>query len=150
MDARARARAAMSLIAPAMAVETAGAAASFAAVGTPAAAVEVGGVASSLSSSAAVAESSGSVGVGGAAADDGEDGAAAAERRSSRFRRICVYCGSAKGRKASYQDAAVDLGNELVITTSLLANLADAGIGVTRRAASLWGFGGLFSRSVGE
>ncbi|KQK04588.1 cytokinin riboside 5'-monophosphate phosphoribohydrolase LOG [Brachypodium distachyon] len=114
MDARARARAAMSLIAPAMAVETAGAAASFAAVGTPAAAVEVGGVASSLSSSAAVAESSGSVGVGGAAADDGEDGAAAAERRSSRFRRICVYCGSAKGRKASYQDAAVDLGNELV------------------------------------
>ncbi|TVU01946.1 hypothetical protein EJB05_52595 [Eragrostis curvula] len=36
-----------------------------------------------------------------------------AERRS-RFRRICVYCGSAKGKKASYQDAAVDLGNLLV------------------------------------
>jgi hypothetical protein len=36
-----------------------------------------------------------------------------AERRS-RFRRICVYCGSAKGRKPSYQDAAVELGRELV------------------------------------
>lgn len=36
-----------------------------------------------------------------------------AERRS-RFRRICVYCGSAKGKKASYQDAAVELGKELV------------------------------------
>jgi cytokinin riboside 5'-monophosphate phosphoribohydrolase len=34
--------------------------------------------------------------------------------RRSRFRRICVYCGSAKGRKASYQDAAIDLGNLLV------------------------------------
>uniref|UniRef100_A0A453EZM5 Cytokinin riboside 5'-monophosphate phosphoribohydrolase n=1 Tax=Aegilops tauschii subsp. strangulata TaxID=200361 RepID=A0A453EZM5_AEGTS len=34
--------------------------------------------------------------------------------RRSRFRRICVYCGSAKGRKASYQDAAVELGKELV------------------------------------
>ncbi|XP_062179273.1 probable cytokinin riboside 5'-monophosphate phosphoribohydrolase LOGL8 isoform X2 [Phragmites australis] len=55
----------------------------------------------------------------GAAADDeasmkaaaGGDGGA--ERRS-RFRRICVYCGSAKGKKASYQDAAIDLGNQLV------------------------------------
>jgi hypothetical protein len=39
---------------------------------------------------------------------------AGGERLSSRFRRICVYCGSAKGRKASYQDAAVELGQELV------------------------------------
>ncbi|KAM0848996.1 hypothetical protein ACQ4PT_054010 [Festuca glaucescens] len=46
------------------------------------------------------------------AAEDG--GAEASERRASRFRRICVYCGSAKGRKASYQDAAVELGKELV------------------------------------
>jgi cytokinin riboside 5'-monophosphate phosphoribohydrolase len=38
----------------------------------------------------------------------------AGTERRSRFRRICVYCGSAKGRKASYQDAAVDLGNLLV------------------------------------
>ncbi|KAL5203533.1 hypothetical protein ABZP36_014485 [Zizania latifolia] len=34
--------------------------------------------------------------------------------RRSRFRRICVYCGSAKGKKPSYQDAAIDLGKELV------------------------------------
>ncbi|KAJ1264361.1 hypothetical protein BS78_09G257300 [Paspalum vaginatum] len=34
--------------------------------------------------------------------------------RQSRFRRICVYCGSAKGKKASYQDAAIELGNQLV------------------------------------
>ncbi|KAM0908786.1 hypothetical protein ACQ4PT_015260 [Festuca glaucescens] len=44
----------------------------------------------------------------------GGGGAEASERRASRFRRICVYCGSAKGRKASYQDAAVELGKELV------------------------------------
>ncbi|KAG8044902.1 hypothetical protein GUJ93_ZPchr0008g12368 [Zizania palustris] len=48
---------------------------------------------------------------GGAAPASGCGGAG--ERRS-RFRRICVYCGSAKGRKASYQDAAVELGKELV------------------------------------
>ncbi|KAM0857645.1 hypothetical protein ACQ4PT_048334 [Festuca glaucescens] len=46
--------------------------------------------------------------------DGGDGGAEASERRTSRFRRICVYCGSAKGRKASYQDAAVELGKELV------------------------------------
>ncbi|XP_037473806.1 cytokinin riboside 5'-monophosphate phosphoribohydrolase LOG-like isoform X1 [Triticum dicoccoides] len=45
---------------------------------------------------------------------DGGVAVAAAEGRASRFRRICVYCGSAKGRKASYQDAAVDLGKEMV------------------------------------
>uniref|UniRef100_A0ACD5T6M4 Uncharacterized protein n=1 Tax=Avena sativa TaxID=4498 RepID=A0ACD5T6M4_AVESA len=52
------------------------------------------------------------VGAGEDGADDG--GAGASERRASRFRRICVYCGSAIGRKASYQDAAVELGKELV------------------------------------
>ncbi|KAJ0977886.1 hypothetical protein J5N97_013360 [Dioscorea zingiberensis] len=34
--------------------------------------------------------------------------------RSSKFSRICVFCGSSSGRKASYQDAAVELGKELV------------------------------------
>ncbi|KAJ3682332.1 hypothetical protein LUZ60_014905 [Juncus effusus] len=34
--------------------------------------------------------------------------------RGSRFNRICVFCGSSPGRKTSYQDAAVELGNELV------------------------------------
>nr|AAD18138.2 hypothetical protein [Arabidopsis thaliana] len=34
--------------------------------------------------------------------------------QKSKFRRICVFCGSSQGKKSSYQDAAVDLGNELV------------------------------------
>ncbi|KAA8516798.1 hypothetical protein F0562_017092 [Nyssa sinensis] len=36
------------------------------------------------------------------------------EETKSRFKRICVYCGSSSGKKASYQDAAVELGKELV------------------------------------
>ncbi|XP_039138724.1 cytokinin riboside 5'-monophosphate phosphoribohydrolase LOG3-like [Dioscorea cayenensis subsp. rotundata] len=32
----------------------------------------------------------------------------------SRFKRICVFCGSSHGRKRSYQDAAIDLAHELV------------------------------------
>ena len=35
--------------------------------------------------------------------------------QKSKFKRICVFCGSSQGKKSSYQDAAVDLGNELVI-----------------------------------
>ena len=65
---------------------------------------------------AAVAEKSGGgAGVTGvaAAAQAGMNGVGGGERRS-RFQRICVYCGSAKGRKPSYQDAAVELGKELV------------------------------------
>lgn len=38
----------------------------------------------------------------------------------SRFRRICVFCGSSKGKKTSYQDAAVELGQELVHVTFLI------------------------------
>ena len=43
--------------------------------------------------------------------------------QKSKFERICVFCGSSQGKKSSYQDAAVDLGNELVfslVTTSLI------------------------------
>ncbi|XXG62568.1 hypothetical protein AAC387_Pa05g0899 [Persea americana] len=36
------------------------------------------------------------------------------EEKSSRFKRICVFCGSSPGKKSSYQEAAVQLGNELV------------------------------------
>ncbi|KAH7651991.1 Cytokinin riboside 5'-monophosphate phosphoribohydrolase LOG protein [Dioscorea alata] len=36
------------------------------------------------------------------------------EEKRSRFRRICVFCGSSPGRKPSYQEAAVELGKELV------------------------------------
>ena len=60
---------------------------------------------------AAVAEKSG--GGAGAAAAAAAQAGNGGERRS-RFQRICVYCGSAKGRKPSYQDAAVELGKELV------------------------------------
>ncbi|MED6134377.1 Cytokinin riboside 5'-monophosphate phosphoribohydrolase log7 [Stylosanthes scabra] len=36
------------------------------------------------------------------------------EETKSRFKRICVYCGSSSGNKATYQEAAVELGKELV------------------------------------
>ncbi|KAJ8754753.1 hypothetical protein K2173_012142 [Erythroxylum novogranatense] len=36
------------------------------------------------------------------------------EESKSRFQRICVFCGSSSGKKASYQEAAIELGKELV------------------------------------
>ncbi|TYH76941.1 hypothetical protein ES332_D04G120500v1 [Gossypium tomentosum] len=36
------------------------------------------------------------------------------EEFKSRFERICVFCGSSSGKKASYQEAAAQLGKELV------------------------------------
>ncbi|KAJ4848932.1 Cytokinin riboside 5'-monophosphate phosphoribohydrolase log7 [Turnera subulata] len=36
------------------------------------------------------------------------------EERKSRFRRICVFCGSSSGKKTTYQEAAVELGKEMV------------------------------------
>ncbi|KAH9674394.1 cytokinin riboside 5'-monophosphate phosphoribohydrolase LOG7 [Citrus sinensis] len=36
------------------------------------------------------------------------------EDAKSRFKRICVFCGSSSGKKATYQEAAVELGKELV------------------------------------
>lgn len=36
--------------------------------------------------------------------------------RPSRFRRVCVFCGSSAGKRNCYQDAAVELGKELVYT----------------------------------
>uniref|UniRef100_A0ACD5UXS0 Uncharacterized protein n=1 Tax=Avena sativa TaxID=4498 RepID=A0ACD5UXS0_AVESA len=44
--------------------------------------------------------------------EEGEAGVQ--EMARSRFRRICVFCGSSKGKKSSYQDAAAMLGEELV------------------------------------
>ncbi|KAG6519445.1 hypothetical protein ZIOFF_022939 [Zingiber officinale] len=35
---------------------------------------------------------------------------------SSRFRRVCVFCGSSSGKKESYRLAAIQLGHELVST----------------------------------
>ncbi|CAJ1883474.1 unnamed protein product [Sphenostylis stenocarpa] len=36
------------------------------------------------------------------------------EDTKSRFKRICVFCGSSSGKKPTYQEAAVQLGKELV------------------------------------
>ncbi|RWR85239.1 cytokinin riboside 5'-monophosphate phosphoribohydrolase LOG1 isoform X2 [Cinnamomum micranthum f. kanehirae] len=36
------------------------------------------------------------------------------EERKSKFKRVCVFCGSSSGKKTSYQEAAVQLGNELI------------------------------------
>ncbi|KAG5377275.1 hypothetical protein IGI04_041871 [Brassica rapa subsp. trilocularis] len=36
------------------------------------------------------------------------------EETKSRFKRICVFCGSSSGNKPSYQEAAIQLGNELI------------------------------------
>ncbi|KAJ7531035.1 hypothetical protein O6H91_14G029700 [Diphasiastrum complanatum] len=36
------------------------------------------------------------------------------EKKASRFKRICVFCGSNSGKKRSYSDAALDLGREMV------------------------------------
>lgn len=40
-------------------------------------------------------------------------------KQQSRFKRICVFCGSSPGNKSSYKDAAIELGKELVISLSL-------------------------------
>ncbi|XP_021912400.1 cytokinin riboside 5'-monophosphate phosphoribohydrolase LOG1-like [Carica papaya] len=36
------------------------------------------------------------------------------EIKQSKFKRICVFCGSSPGKKSSYKDAAIELGRELV------------------------------------
>lgn len=36
------------------------------------------------------------------------------EETKSKFKRICVYCGSSSGNKPTYQEAAVELGKEMV------------------------------------
>lgn len=36
------------------------------------------------------------------------------EMKQSKFKRICVFCGSSPGNKTTYKDAAIELGRELV------------------------------------
>jgi cytokinin riboside 5'-monophosphate phosphoribohydrolase len=36
--------------------------------------------------------------------------------KKSKFKRVCVFCGSSSGKRNSYQDAAIQLGEELVCT----------------------------------
>ncbi|KAH9759431.1 cytokinin riboside 5'-monophosphate phosphoribohydrolase LOG5 [Citrus sinensis] len=38
----------------------------------------------------------------------------AAAKAMSRFKRVCVFCGSSTGKRNCYRDAALDLGQELV------------------------------------
>ncbi|RID72909.1 hypothetical protein BRARA_B00088 [Brassica rapa] len=45
--------------------------------------------------------------------DAGEKIREMTKEHSSRFKSICVFCGSSNGKKVSYQDAAIDLGKEL-------------------------------------
>ncbi|KAG5119786.1 hypothetical protein JHK82_034206 [Glycine max] len=37
------------------------------------------------------------------------------EMKQSKFKRICVFCGSSPGNKTSYKDAAIELGRELIL-----------------------------------
>lgn len=39
-------------------------------------------------------------------------------KQQSRFKRICVFCGSSPGNKTGYKDAAIELGKELVTSHS--------------------------------
>jgi predicted Rossmann-fold nucleotide-binding protein len=34
---------------------------------------------------------------------------------SSRFKRVCVFCGSSTGKRNCYRDAAIELAQELVL-----------------------------------
>lgn len=36
------------------------------------------------------------------------------EMKTSKFKRICVFCGSSHGKKISYQEAAINLAKVLV------------------------------------
>lgn len=36
------------------------------------------------------------------------------EASSSRFKSVCVFCGSSTGKRDSYREAAIELGQELV------------------------------------
>ncbi|KAF7069609.1 hypothetical protein CFC21_075219 [Triticum aestivum] len=59
------------------------------------------------------------------------------DKKASRFRRVCVFCGSSAGRKAAYQSAAVQLGQQLV----------ERGIDLVYGGGSV-GLMGLVSRAV--
>lgn len=42
----------------------------------------------------------------------------------SKFKKICVFCGSNPGHRKVFSDAAIDLGNELVsLDSSILSDL---------------------------
>lgn len=45
------------------------------------------------------------------------------EMKQSKFKRICVFCGSSPGNKSTYRDAAIELGRELVMLLCLVFSL---------------------------
>ncbi|XP_065045665.1 hypersensitive-induced response protein 1 isoform X2 [Musa acuminata AAA Group] len=49
--------------------------------------------------------------------------AAVVEEKRSRFRKICVFCGNQPGRKAIYQEAAIELGRQLYITSQTVGEV---------------------------
>lgn len=44
------------------------------------------------------------------------------EMKQSKFKRVCVFCGSSPGKKSSYKDAAIELGKELVTIKNINSN----------------------------
>lgn len=63
--------------------------------------------------------------------------AAKADKTPSRFRRVCVFCGSSPGKKAAYRLAAIQLGHQLV----------ERGVDLVYGGGSV-GLMGLISRAV--
>lgn len=43
-----------------------------------------------------------------------KEGEMEAKAVKSRFKRVCVFCGSSTGKRNCYKDAALELGKELV------------------------------------
>lgn len=41
-------------------------------------------------------------------------------KKSTRFKRICVFCGSKAGYSSSFSDAALSLGNQLVLLLNFM------------------------------
>lgn len=41
------------------------------------------------------------------------------EMKQSKFKSICVFCGSSPGKKSSYREATIELGRELVHASAL-------------------------------
>lgn len=45
------------------------------------------------------------------------------EMNTSKFNKICVFCGSSSGKKNSYKEAAIELAKELVVYLLFFSSL---------------------------
>jgi len=54
----------------------------------------------------------------------------------SRFRRVCVFCGSSPGKNPNYQHAAIQLGKQLVCYSILLPSTCYLVLTLCRNKAS--------------